>query len=100
RMDRSIRLTKLVDKVVAEFLRERKFKKLNKTQDAALKAGLFSSSANGLVIAPTGAGKTGVADILIRIGLASEPKKRALYVAPLNSLVYAKYVELKLALPD
>lgn len=93
-------MTELVDRVVADFLRERKFKSLNKTQEAALRAGIYDSEPNALVIAPTGAGKTGVADIVIRTSLAAEPKKRAIYVAPLASLVWAKYKELKKYLPS
>src|SRR5437867_9745409 len=92
-------MTELVDRVIVDFLHERKYPALNQTQQAGLKAGIYESSANAIVIAPTGAGKTGVADLVIRVSLASEPKRRAVYVAPLTSLVHAKYTELKKVLP-
>jgi len=82
---------------VLEWLKERGYDRLFPVQKAALDSGLIDFK-NVLVSAPTGSGKTLVAEIAIKNALDSGFK--AVYLLPLRSLAFEKYFSLKKVFPD
>jgi helicase len=81
------------ERIIGEFLEKHGYDSLNFTQESSIEAGILESDDSYIIIAPTAAGKTGVAELVVRSSLESEPKERVLYVAPLASLVKAKLEE-------
>lgn len=66
----------------------------NKVQLAAVKAAVANPDSNLLVVAPTGSGKTAIGYALLAM------HGRGFYLAPLRSIMYEKYWELKKVFPD
>ena len=83
------------DEIVRTFLASHKWPKLNVTQQKSVEQGILDTDENFLVIAPTGGGKTGVAELVIRRSLDHDPPKRVLYVAPLKALTEGNLDEFR-----
>jgi len=56
---------------------------------------IYKKDDNVLVAAPTGSGKTVVAELAIMRMLAQNPKGRCVYIAPLDSLAKERYLDWK-----
>jgi len=76
------------NQIVEKILKLKNWKKLNITQEMAIKEGLLDSSNNLVVIAPTSSGKTGVA--LLATLQALEAGKRIVYLVPMTPLISEK----------
>ena len=85
--------------LVQAFLVSHGYRELNVTQQKCVDSGVLDTKENFLVVAPTGGGKTGVAELLIRRSLDEDPPERVIYVAPLKSLMAANLEEFKKHLP-
>lgn len=86
--------------LVRAFLTSHGYRDLNVTQQNCVDAGCLDTKENFLVIAPTGGGKTGVAELLIRRSMDHDPPERVIYVAPLKSLTAANLEEFRKHLPE
>ena len=64
------------DEIDRTFLASHKWPKLNVTQQKSVEQGILDTDENFLVIAPTGGGKTGVAELVMRRSLDHDPPKR------------------------
>lgn len=63
-------------------------------QEAAIKAGLLSTTKNFIIAAPTASGKTLLAELVMLQSILTGSGK-CLYVVPLNALAYEKYQNFK-----
>ena len=83
------------EEVVQAFLSSHEWPKLNGTQAKSVDQGILDADDNFLVIAPTGGGKTGVAELVIRRSLDHDPPKRVIYIAPLKALTEGNLDEFR-----
>jgi helicase len=82
---------KPMDETIEKFLKLKKFEKLNEIQEKAVKEGILERKGNFVVIAPTGSGKTGIAELAILKEL--DNKCKVIYAVPSHALINDKLID-------